>query len=82
MHASEKFPKKFLDIRQVLSYILWYHDDMDITAYWLNKKKDRGGRVAVPFLERRIYLHNFFSQKTKKEGKPEKISKKCLHSAR
>ena len=55
---------------------------MDITAYRFNKKKDRGGRVAVLFLERRIYLHNFFSQKPKKDGKPEKISKKCLQSAR
>ena len=55
---------------------------MDITAYRFNKKKDRGGRVAVPFFRKKNLSHNFFSQKPKKEGKPEKISKKCLHPAR
>lgn len=50
MHASEKFPKKFLDIRQPLSYILCYHGGMDITAYWLNHKKRDAGEGKVYYL--------------------------------
>ena len=50
MHASEKFPKKFLDIRQLLSYILWYHGGMDITAYWLNHKRRDAGEGKVYYL--------------------------------
>ena len=50
MHASEKFLKKFLDIRQLLSYILWYHGSMDITAYWLNHKRRDAGEGKVYYL--------------------------------
>ena len=50
MCTSEKFPKKFLDIRQQLSYILWYHGGMDITVYWLNHKKRDAGEGKVYYL--------------------------------
>ena len=33
-----------------MSYILWYHDDMDITAYWLNHKKRDAGEGKVYYL--------------------------------
>ena len=45
--GAKKFLKKFLDIRQLLSYILCYHDGMDITAYWLNHKRRDAGEGKV-----------------------------------
>ena len=36
--------------RQPLSYILWYHGSMDITAYWLNHKRRDAGEGKVYYL--------------------------------